>query len=97
MAQTAAKNKKDTTSWVINVQTMHLNNGVFGSETLTDPPSIPGLFDGGHIYFSSITGDLKNIQVIGDTLTTDLQLSAKERSGLLVKKNTNKILSLVPS
>ena len=84
MQDSAKNNTAD--SWLVNVKTLQLKNGTFGSETLGTDVSPDGLFDGDHIYFSSITGTLKNVQLQKDTLTTDLSLYAKERCGLEVKK-----------
>ena len=85
------KKKLRNDTWSINIHNVHLNNGTFGSETIGESEYPAGVFDGDHIYFSSITGDLKNVQFEKDTLTTELSLSAKERCGLVVKKIAAKV------
>ncbi|MGG9972523.1 translocation/assembly module TamB domain-containing protein [Ferruginibacter sp. SUN002] len=79
--------KWNNDEWVIDIKNIHLTNGVFGNEKETiDKTLTAGYFDGKHILFSKITGDLKNVHFEKDTLTTDLNLSTKERSGFEVKK-----------
>jgi hypothetical protein len=43
-------------------------------------------FDGAHILFSPLNASFKNFKINNDVLTTDLNLSAKERSGLELKQ-----------
>ena len=72
--------------WSINVKSIHINDGTFGSATRSETPSPENVFDGGNIFFSSINGDIKNARLEKDTLFTDFSLSTKERSGFEVKK-----------
>lgn len=73
--------------WEVTVNQVHLHNGTFTTEKET-PERQPyrGQFDGQHLQFGQITGNLINIRLTKDTITGDISLSAKERSGLEVKK-----------
>ena len=73
--------------WDIDIKELNLNNAriaidkeTWGREPYSDR------FDGQHLQFMGITGNLKNIRFLKDTMTTDLVLSATEKSGLEIKK-----------
>ena len=72
--------------WVINVKKLLLQNGIFINEAETEKPAMANQFDGNHLRFSNINGELLNIHFEKDTLTTKGILSTKERSGFEVKK-----------
>ena len=72
--------------WVLNVNSIHVTNGVFNNETETERPAFPGRFDGQHLRFENITGVLNKVHFEKDTLTAELLLGTKERSGFEVKK-----------
>ena len=72
--------------WLINIKEIILHNAVFNYEKETIRLPYTDHFDGQHLQFSGITGSIKNIQFINDTLTTEVQLMARERSGLAIKK-----------
>ncbi len=44
------------------------------------------IFDGKHIFFSNISGDINNISFLKDTIKANVNITAVERSGLKVKK-----------
>ena len=71
-------------SWKINFETITLHNGRFRDDKGTMLPSTAA-FDGAHIDFSNINGSLKNTGWSADTLSGMINLSMKERSGLVVK------------
>ena len=81
----------NTQGWEINIKDIHLNNASFSNEKFTERPPYIGRFDGQHLQFTGITGDLRNVQFINDTVSTDISLSANERSGLQVKKLEAKV------
>lgn len=60
-------------------------NGRFSTDRKTERPPL-AYFDGLHILFTDINANLNNSTVTGDTVFARLQLSARERSGLQVKK-----------
>ena len=72
--------------WAININNILLQNGTFRNDKETDRLPYTDHFDGLHILFTAINGSLKNVQLHNDTLTTDLELATKERSGFEVKK-----------
>ena len=82
-----AQKQKNNDGWVINAATIHITNGTFGNEVENLNRGIyTGRFDGSHIRFESINADFKNGRLQNDSLTTDILLSTKERSGFEVKK-----------
>lgn len=72
--------------WVINVKNVHLNNGSFKNEKETERAPFTDKFDGQHILFTAINGDITNVQFAKDTLTADVHLATKEKCGFEVKK-----------
>ena len=76
----------NTGGWVINIKDIHLNNAGFTNEKETGRAPYTDRFDGDHLQFTGVTGDLKNVSFSNDTLTTDLSIVANEKSGLQVKK-----------
>ena len=78
--------KWNNEGWVINVQSITVNNGTFTNEVETERIAFISRFDGQHLRFGNITGVMKNVQFQKDTLTAELLLGTKERSGFEVKK-----------
>ena len=73
-------------AWFINVKAISLNDGSLMLDKYTERNPLPNQFDGQHIQFSSINGSLKDITFVNDTLRVNADLTAAERSGLLIKK-----------
>lgn len=72
-------------NWKLNVSRLSIQNGGFaliekGHDT------VEKYFDPKHIAFFDINGDLSNIHFQKDSIISQVALSAKERSGLVVKK-----------
>ncbi len=85
------KKPKDTTQkkepgLVLMVKNLHISNGLFGTEKETTRLPYEGTFDDRYIYFADINADFKNLRLANDTLTTNVKLATKERSGFEVKK-----------
>jgi hypothetical protein len=78
--------KWNNEGWVLKVGSIAINNGMFVNEVETERLPFTDRFDGQHIRFSNITGVLKNVNFIKDTLSGQLLLGTKERSGFEVKK-----------
>ncbi|MEJ7589877.1 MAG: hypothetical protein WKI04_20175, partial [Ferruginibacter sp.] len=72
--------------WVMNVNSVHVTNGIFNNQIETERPAYPGQFDGQHMRFENITGVLKNIHFEKDTLSAEILLGTRERSGFEIKK-----------
>ena len=81
----------NTGGWMVNVKDIELINASFFYEIETPRGRYTDHFDERHLAFTGITGNLKNVKFINDTLTTDLKLTAKESSGLEVKNLQAKI------
>ncbi|MEP6615254.1 MAG: translocation/assembly module TamB domain-containing protein [Ginsengibacter sp.] len=73
-------------NWIYAIGNLEIKNGSFFVTKSSNPVSAQKLFDEDHIRFTSINGTVKNLQFIQDTLTAKIDLSANERSGLIVKK-----------
>lgn len=71
-------------AWKISFENITLRNGRFRNDNETMMPETTA-FDGAHIDFNNINGSLKNIGWLADTLSGTINLSMKERSGLVVK------------
>lgn len=72
-------------NWTLQVSSLAIKSGGFALVN-TDQPSVEHYFDPQHIAFFDIDANLNNIRLVKDSIITDLNLTAKERSGLLVKK-----------
>jgi hypothetical protein len=80
-----SKTKKNAgpSEWQLLVTEATIKNGRFKSDNESQPAA--GVFDGNHVDFSQINGSIKNIGWIQDTIRGRVQLSTKERSGLVVR------------
>ncbi len=81
----------NTGGWDIGIKNIELNNANFKYDVETPRGIFTDRFDPQHIQFTEITGNLKNVSFINDTLTTDLKLKTKERSGFAVTNLQSKI------
>lgn len=71
-------------NWVMHAERIQIENGRFKSDKGSLTATL-NHFDGRHIDFRQINGSIRNLVLSSDTLTAKLELSAKERSGLLVQ------------
>ena len=72
--------------WQFNVAKVFLKNGTFINERETERAPYTDRFDGQHFIFSNINGELSNVFFSKDTITTNVKLSTKEKSGFEVKQ-----------
>ncbi len=72
--------------WEIKLDKLDMKDGAFQNDKFTENPPFVDRFDGQHILFQALNGNMKNLHFINDTLTMYVNLNAKERSGLLLKK-----------
>ncbi len=79
--------KWNTDGWMVRLDKLEIKNGLFKDDKQFDTPVLPH-FDGKHIAFSDINGSFTNVLWEKDTITAHIDLVAKERSGLDVKKLT---------
>ena len=78
--------KWNKSGWAVKVNKLQVFDGSFRNEKFTKREMYTGRFDGQHILFSSINGSFSDVVFVNDTLYAALSLSAKERSGLHIKK-----------
>lgn len=71
--------------WNILVRRAVIENGSFRDDKILDTTKSP-VFDSYHMHFSAIQGDFKDFAFLQDTVQGKMQLSTKEKSGLIVKK-----------
>lgn len=71
--------------WKMSAKNVKVDNGEFRIDNATDREPLE-YFDGAHLRFTKLNGQFKNLQFLGDSLTANIQLTAKERSGLEVKQ-----------
>lgn len=77
---------KDTSAgWNFLVAQLKLANGRFKTDNQSPGPK-PGVFDSEHMDFTAINGNFKNVGWVKDTVKGFVDFSAKERSGLVVKR-----------
>jgi hypothetical protein len=76
--------------WNITASSLVIHNGSFRHEEVADS-IVNKHFDGNHIYFYSVNTRFTNLRLNRDTITAQLLLSTKERSGLEVKKLSARI------
>lgn len=71
--------------WKMSAKNVKVDNGEFRIDNATAREPLE-YFDGAHLRFTKLNGQFKNLQFIGDSLTANIQLTAKERSGFEVKQ-----------
>lgn len=81
----------NTEGWKITLKDIVLNEASFRYDVETPRGIFTDRFDPQHIQFNNITGNLKNVSFINDTLSTDLKLKTKERCGLTVNNLQAKV------
>ena len=85
-----AKEKNDSRwneeNWAISVKHISIKDGNFVLQKKTNLSNDANVFNGSNINVSYLNGDFKNAQLSSDTLSADVLLSLKERSGFEIKK-----------
>jgi len=76
--------------WDITAGKLTIRDGSFRNEKPADTNPNKH-FDGNHIYFYAVNSSFSNLQLKKDTITAQLLLSTKERSGFEVKKLSARI------
>jgi hypothetical protein len=72
--------------WQLSVAKILLKDGIFVSEKETDRGPYTDRFDGLNIGFAAINGDLRNILFAKDTITANVKMATREKSGFEVKQ-----------
>ena len=76
--------------WDITARNITIRDGSFAHEDAEDKhPN--AWFDGSHIYFYDVNTSFTNFRLNKDTITAQIQLATKERSGFEVKKLSSRI------
>ena len=71
--------------WDIAILKAVITNGSFKNDKITDVHPYDH-FDGNHIHFFEINWNFNNLRLKADTLTADMKMNTKERSGFAVQK-----------
>ncbi len=78
--------KWNNSGWIVTAKNISINGGTFINEKEADHEAYTGRFDAQHIGFGNINGSFKNLQFLNDTLTANISLSSRERSGFVIKE-----------
>ena len=73
--------------WKISATQVQLKKGNFKSD-LNDETTPLSYFDGEHINFQNINGEINNFNLVDDTIKANIELSTTERSGFHVNSLT---------
>lgn len=82
---TSTKKSSSPPEWTLLLSAVNITNGRFRSDNESKLAG-PGVFDGEHLDFSSINGNFKNVGWANDTIRGRADISARERSGLIVRR-----------
>ena len=74
--------------WTMQIKKVSLSDGSFMSDQETARARYADRFDGQHLSITTINGELGDVSFTNDTLSASVNLSAKERSGFIIKKIT---------
>ncbi len=72
--------------WYVSVKNISLKNGGLAFEREGISKVLANEFDERHIVISNLGGNIKNFEFIKDTLKANVSVSAKDRSGFVIKK-----------
>ncbi len=72
-------------NWTISINNLRIDEGTFRSDRDSLNPTW-AYFDGQHIQFGKINGQINNFKLAADTLRANVTLSTEERSGLKVQQ-----------
>ena len=83
--------KWNNSGWEVRMDNLAVRNGAFQNDKFTKSAPYTDRFDGQHLLFTSLNGSMKNLLFLHDTLSVNVDLNAKERSGLDIKKLQSKM------
>ncbi|MEO8771146.1 MAG: translocation/assembly module TamB domain-containing protein [Ferruginibacter sp.] len=81
-------NQWNEDGWTMQIKKVSLTDGSFMSDQETERARYADRFDGQHLSITTINGELSDVNFTNDTLNASINLSAKERSGFMIKKIT---------
>jgi TamB, inner membrane protein subunit of TAM complex len=76
----------NTDAWRISIKNLQIKEGAIAIENQSKSAAEPHVFDPDRIVISSLNGKFRNVNVTNDTLKASAEVSANERSGLVIKK-----------
>ena len=76
----------NTDGWRVSIGKLQINDGRFALEKHTDRPAYTNRFDDKHIIISRLNGTFRNFLFLEDTVLAKVEISARDRSGLIIKK-----------
>ncbi len=76
----------NASGWQLRINKILLKEGSFSNDKETARAPFTDQFDGQHLKFTKINGELSNVVFSKDTISTSVKLSTKERSGFEVKQ-----------
>lgn len=82
--------------WVFRVKNVHITNGSFSNDKETARTPLTDQFDGLHLQFAKINGDLDNVLFAKDTISSNIKLATREKSGFEVQQLLAK-MKMTPS
>ncbi len=71
--------------WVLTAANIHISNGSFSNDKETARAPYTDQFDGLHLRFGNINGNLGNVLFSKDTVSVKVKLSTREKSGFEVQ------------
>lgn len=77
--------------WQLLVKNILLKDGTFASDKETARAPYNDRFDGQHLQFGRINGTLSNVFLAQDTISSDIKLATREKSGFEVKQLSAKM------
>lgn len=86
--------KWNSAGWLVNIKKLELKNGILKVDKYSERPVLAS-FDSKHIEFGNINADFTNLKWVKDSITAQLVLQTKERSGFEVK-NMEATIKMTP-
>ncbi len=71
--------------WSLGIRNMTIRNGTLKNDIQTDRAPYY-YFDGAHFQFSQINSQFRDVKLVNDTFSGNIQIATKERSGFEVKQ-----------
>ncbi len=78
--------KSTNSPWQLDIGQLFIKNGGLAIDQQTDRAPFENQFDGQHFHFYAIDAKFSKVKYSGDSVIAQLQIAAKEKSGLEVKK-----------
>ena len=72
--------------WLISIKNIKIKDGGFAIEREKGRAPYLNMFDDAHIVASSLNGTFKNVLLAKDTITANINIAVKDRSGFEIKK-----------